>query len=187
MTIGIVVPTLNRVKKTKRFIDCLTRQKYQDFHLYIVDSGSTDGTRLLVNEGRVPCTLLKASLNDWWSSCTNIGLKRALEDGCELLLTINDDSIILPDYLEMFVDLMNKPDISICANRIDFADQPGRIWALGSYSIWSSPYLFQLRYNGYWEDQLPKDILESKVIESMAVCGDGVMIKKTCLQPNWIL
>lgn len=179
MTVGIIVPTLNRIRKTRRFIDCLEKQTHKDFRLYLVDSGSHDGTRDLPQEAPFPCSLISATLDDWWSACTNLGIKQAFADGCDVILTINDDSIIMPDYLESFLDVFEKNNLDVLANRIDFADEPGKIWALGSYSVWSSPYLFQLRFNGLWEDELPSEVMNLDYMPSMAVCGDGVLVRKS--------
>ena len=179
MKVGIVVPTLNRYRKTARFMDALSTQTYKNFHLYIVDSGSKDGTRMLAQHAPVPCTLINATLDDWWSACTNMGVKQAIADGCEVLLTINDDSIIMPNYLEKFLDVFQRNNLRICANRIDYAHEPGKIWALGSYSVWGSALLFQLRLKDLWEDQLPEDIKSKEIFPSMGVCGDGVLVHKS--------
>jgi GT2 family glycosyltransferase len=182
MTIGIVVPTLNRIRKLKRFVNCLSRQTYKDFHVYIIDSGSTDGTREEAFSFPVPCSFITATSDDWWTSATNIGIKKALDDGCEYVLTINDDAIILDNYLENFMELFTKHNLKFCANRIDFADKPGMVWALGSYSTFGSPFLFQLKYNEYWYDELPQDILSREIIPTMTVCGDGVLIHKSVFE-----
>lgn len=178
MKVGIVIPTLNRVRKTRRFIHCLERQTYNNFKLYLVDSGSKDGTRELSVFADIPCEVIPATLDDWWSSCTNIGVRKAVGEGCDVILTINDDSIIGETYLEEFLDVLQRHDLLILGNRIDFADEPGRIWALGSYSIWGSPFLFQLRYNGYWADELQDLIDGNEILESMTLCGDGVLIRR---------
>ena len=178
MTLGIIVPTFNRVRKLARLIECLQRQTFKDFHVYIVDSGSSDGTRELCLTFPVPSTLVKATPDHWWSAANNLGIRRALRDGCDLILTINDDAIILSDYLEKFLKVFKTHNLEICANRIDFADEPGKIWALGSYSTFGSPFLFQLKYNGYWFDELPEEIKKKEILPTMSVCGDGVLIHK---------
>ena len=182
MTVGIVVPTLNRLRKLTRFVNCLSRQTYKDFHVFIIDSGSTDGTKEAIFSFPVPCSFVTASADDWWTSATNIGIKKALDYGCELILTINDDAIILDDYLEKFTNLFAKHKLEFCANRIDFADKPGMIWALGSYSTFGSPFLFQLKYNEYWYDELPNDLLSKEIIPTMTVCGDGVLIHRSVFE-----
>lgn len=182
MTLAIVVPTLNRSRKLARFAKCLSRQTYKDFHVYIVDSGSKDGTHEMCFTFPIPYTFIQATPDDWWSAATNIGIKKALKDGCEIILTINDDAIIMDDYLEKFLAVFKKNNLRICANRIDFADRPGVVWALGSYSTFGSPYLFQLAYNEYWVDDLPTEVLSSEIIPTMAVCGDGILIHKSVFE-----
>ena len=180
--VGIVVPTLNRIRKLKRLARCLSRQTFKDFHVYIVDSGSNDGTREEIFSFPIPCTFVNATLDDWWSAATNLGIKKALDDKCELILTINDDAIVMDNYLEKFVDLFEKNNLEICGNRIDYSNNPGQVWALGSYSTFGSPFLFQLKYNDYWFNELPEEIQQSNIIPAMTLCGDGVLIKNNVFE-----
>jgi len=182
MTLGIVVPTLNRSTKLARFVKCLSRQTYKEFHVYIVDSGSNDGTHEMCYTFPIQYTFIQATLNDWWSAATNIGIKRALSDGCDIILTINDDAIVLDDYLEQFLTVFLKYNLRICANRIDFADRPGKVWALGSYSTFGSPFLFQLAFNEHWVDEIPAEITSKEIIPTIAVCGDGILIHKSVFE-----
>lgn len=43
-TIGILIPTYNRVKLLKKCINSIFKQTYKDFVIYIYDDGSTDDT-----------------------------------------------------------------------------------------------------------------------------------------------
>ena len=154
------------------------RQEFTAFKFYMVDSASADGTQDLLPIDGLDAELLIASRNDWWASATNIGVRKALSDGCEFILTINDDAIIRPEFLSDLYDLAVKRKLDILAARIDFAHQPGKVWSLGSFSIWGSPYLFQLKFNGYWEDELPVEVLSDDIYPCQALCGDGVLISR---------
>lgn len=177
MQLGVVVPTFNRKHKTKRFLECFAKQTYKDFRIYVVDSGSTDGTRDML-ETDPQCRLIKATPNEWWAGATNLGVKQALADGCDVILTINDDAIVKPDYLSSFVEVFEKYDCLILSNRIDYADDPGRIWSLGSYTLWNTPLLFKLRYCGVKASDLPANLKDQGVIPTMTACGDGVLVRK---------
>ena len=144
----------------------------------MVDSASVDGTRDLLPIDGINAELLHAGRDDWWASATNIGVRKALSDGCEFILTINDDAIIRPEFLGRLYDIALKRKLDILAARIDFAHQPGKVWSLGSFSIWGSPYLFQLKFNGYWEDELPTGVLSDEIYPCQALCGDGVLISR---------
>lgn len=174
--IGIITPTLNRIDKTKRFINYLSEQSYSNYTLYLCDSGSTDGTDTLANDDNIQ--LVECSNEDWWTEATNRGVRKAITDQCELILTINDDCVITSTYLESLVNCLFRNNLDILGSRVDFSDEPGKIWSLGAYNTWGTRDLFQLKYHNLWEDNLPISIKDSEIIETQTLCGNGVLIKK---------
>ncbi|EJC3746163.1 glycosyltransferase family 2 protein [Enterococcus mundtii] len=48
--VSIIVPCYNVEPYLEMFIDSLTRQSFKDFEVLFVDDGSTDGTRIILNE-----------------------------------------------------------------------------------------------------------------------------------------
>ena len=48
--VSVVIPTYNREKILHKTIESVLQQSYQDFELIIVDDGSTDNTKMLVQE-----------------------------------------------------------------------------------------------------------------------------------------
>ena len=55
--IYILLPVHNRRDQTKTFIDCLTAQTYQNYHLILIDDGSTDGTAEMV-QSKIPLAII---------------------------------------------------------------------------------------------------------------------------------
>ena len=46
--VSVIIPTYNREATLKRAVESVLNQTYTDFELIIVDDGSTDNTRQLV-------------------------------------------------------------------------------------------------------------------------------------------
>ncbi|MFH1478416.1 MAG: glycosyltransferase family A protein [Candidatus Omnitrophota bacterium] len=75
--ISIVIPTYNRALFLKRAIESVLDQTYKDFELIVVDDGSQDETRSLVDsypDDRIKC-LRQDNLGP--SSARNLGIKKA--------------------------------------------------------------------------------------------------------------
>ena len=108
--IYILLPVHNRRALTERFVHCLCEQTCEDFHLVLIDDGSTDGTSDMALSnlpGRV--TVLKGTGNWWWGGSLHQGidwLRVAHVDDNALILFINDDLTVAPDYLERAIAVM---------------------------------------------------------------------------------
>jgi GT2 family glycosyltransferase len=105
----ILLPVHNRRAITERFVGCLAAQTQKNFHLVLIDDGSTDGTAAMVLNRLQNATVLTGDGNWWWAGSLQRGfdwLKANGAAGDDLILIINDDVSIGPDYLESAIALM---------------------------------------------------------------------------------
>jgi glycosyltransferase involved in cell wall biosynthesis len=63
--IFILLPVYNRKDMTEKFIRCLKAQTYQNYHLVLIDDGSTDGTEEMVCSYIQDPTMIRGKGN-WW-------------------------------------------------------------------------------------------------------------------------
>jgi GT2 family glycosyltransferase len=98
--IYIVIPVHNRKQFTRPCLESLRNQTYPNFKVIIVDDGSTDGTEEMVRVEFPEVILLKGDGNLWWTGATNMGVKYALENHADYIMTLNDDTIATPDFIE---------------------------------------------------------------------------------------
>jgi GT2 family glycosyltransferase len=104
--IYVVLPVHNRVEVTSKFIECLKKQTYENYHLILVDDGSTDGTADYVKKEIDNLTTLYGNGNLWWAGALNKAykylskIKTANED---IVLTSNDDTTFDPDYFDKVI------------------------------------------------------------------------------------
>lgn len=118
------MPVHNRREITKRFIRCLNEQTYPNYHLVLIDDGSTDGTADMVREEITSLTVITGDGKWWWGGSLHQGylwLKRNAASLDDIVLIINDDIEFDPDYLEKAVSaLRNRPKtflLSECFSR----------------------------------------------------------------------
>ncbi len=176
--VGAVIPTRDRKDKLFRFLDQFSRQTYPNLQIIVVDSNSTDGTREEI-AGRVPqVTLICASDREYWAGATNAGVKAALENGCEYVLTINDDSIVEVDHVERMVEIARKDQVLILGNCINYLSNPNLIWSVGTSNHWGTANFLSLNYHDVELDHLPDSVKKSDLIQVDALAGNGVLIHR---------
>lgn len=102
--IDIIIPTYNRALVLKRAIDSVLNQSFRDFHLIIVDDGSTDHTQEILSEYEYnpQLTLLKKS-NAGVSSARNFGVANS---SASWIAFLDSDDEWLPLKLQKAVDFI---------------------------------------------------------------------------------
>lgn len=121
MKIFIVIPVYNRLEFTKNCLLSLRKQSYKNFKVIVIDDGSTDGTEEILKNEFPEVHVIKGDGNLWWTAATNLGVKYALENNAEYILTLNNDTIAFPDFLEkMIYWAEQKPNALLGAFAVDY-------------------------------------------------------------------
>lgn len=118
--IYILLPVHNRKEITRGFVECLKAQTFSDYHLILIDDGSTDGTTQMVRENITSVTILEGFGDWWWAGSLQQGinwLKKQKIDNNALVLFINDDVSFFPDYLARAVTILNNNRGSLVLSR----------------------------------------------------------------------
>lgn len=105
----ILLPVHNRREITRSFVECLAAQTFTNYHLVLIDDGSTDGTAEMVQERIPSTTVLRGDGSWWWAGSLQQGLnwlKQSRTEDKAIVLVINDDVRFAPDYLDRAVRLM---------------------------------------------------------------------------------
>lgn len=118
--IYIITPVFNRKAFTENYLKALSKQTNKNFKTVIVDDGSTDGTSDMIKEKFPEVVLLKEKGDLWWAEATNIGVKYAIAQGADYIMTLNDDTLPSEDYIEKMYYWMGKePEALLGALAID--------------------------------------------------------------------
>ena len=114
----------NRKDITEQFIKCLCVQTLNNYHLILIDDGSTDGTeemvRSFVSEYKV--TIIKGNGKLWWAGGLQQGIKWLKKNTSQdaLVIFINDDVIFDNNFLEIGVGIIErKKNTLLLAKLID--------------------------------------------------------------------
>ncbi len=113
--VSIILPTCNRAASLPRAIESILRQTYPDYELLVIDDGSTDSTREVVES--YPDPRIRYFYNDGpvhgASRARNIGIREARG---EYIAFEDSDDVWLPDKLERQVRYLEetKADVVYC-------------------------------------------------------------------------
>ena len=107
MKVAIIFCCYNRKEMTKRCLLQLTSQMEQlkeySFEIYVCDDGSSDGTTEMIEAEFAQVYLMKSGGNLYWCKSMYIAMKKAVEDGYDLYLMVNDDVDFADDALKQML------------------------------------------------------------------------------------
>jgi GT2 family glycosyltransferase len=137
-TVYILLPVHNRREVTRRFIACLKSQTFQNFHLVLIDDGSTDGTREMARTELADLTVITGHGDWWWAGALQQGynwLHRQQFAPSDLTLIINDDTEFGAEFLERAVGLMQGQTRTLLLAP-SFSRETGRMISSGVRVDW---------------------------------------------------
>lgn len=141
----VAVPVFNRIELTTRFLDAFKQSTYWNYTIVVVDDASSDGTWDVITKKYPNVVLLKGDGNLWWAGGTNMAIKYAIAGEYDYVLTINNDAVVGPRYLETMVKCAQQKPSALIGSLITRNDT-GKIWSLGGHLDWTSQSLFNLDY-----------------------------------------
>ena len=111
--VSVIIPTYNRAHLLNRAIKSVLDQSYRDLELIIVDDGSTDSTKSLVDEFARKDNRVKYFYidNSGVSKARNYGIKNSKG---ELIAFLDSDDEWLSEKLKKQVDLYIKEAYRLC-------------------------------------------------------------------------
>ncbi|UZR93205.1 glycosyltransferase family 2 protein [Chondrinema litorale] len=169
--IYIVIPVFNRKQFTKDCLDSLRKQTDKRFKIVVVDDGSTDGTSEMLKEEYPEVHVLYGDGNLFWTAATNMGIRYALENNADYVLTLNNDVIAVEDYIEkMYYWAEKEPNSLLGSMALD--TKTNKPTYGGEIIHWMShSYTFLL-------DVLPENEQTTGIHEVSHFPGRGLLIPK---------
>ena len=126
--VTIVPPSFNQARYLPATIESVLGQDYPNIEYFVVDGGSTDGSREIIEE--------YADRFAWWVSEKDKGQTSAINKGFarangEILAWLNSDDTYEPGAVREAVDfLVSNPDVGLVYGDCNFIDENGRKFGL---------------------------------------------------------
>jgi GT2 family glycosyltransferase len=169
--VAVVVPVHNKLPLTLRFLESFARVDYPSYSMIVIDDGSTDGTPEALARRFPRVVRLEGDGRLWWSGATNRGVRHALETGHDYVLTINNDTVVRPDFLRRLVATARAHPHSLVGARVNFLDQPRKVWAVGAFAHWHTGVILQCNCHGGMEDDVVPLLHNPSPVQLLTGCG----------------
>ena len=100
----IIIPVHNRKAMTLQCLDALEKNgDLHQYHVIIIDDGSTDGTSEAVKSLYPDVFILQGDGDLWWTGAIRKGMEYAYDKGAEYFIWLNDDCLVTNKAIEKLV------------------------------------------------------------------------------------
>jgi GT2 family glycosyltransferase len=111
-------------------------RKHEPHSVYVVDNGSEDGSAERIAAAHSWVTLIRVPVNLGFAAGNNFGIARAVRDGCEVVVLLNNDTIVDEPFVDgCLAVLAQEPAIGIIGPVVVEGDTPTAIQCRGGRII----------------------------------------------------
>ena len=131
--LSIIIVNWNLKEDTLACIDSLVEAGADVDQVFLVDNASSDGSVDALRDWFGPALhIIENPQNLGFAQGNNQGIQRALGEGAEWVLLMNNDTLVAPDFLvELKKGLQQPGQFEILSPLILYYDLPDTIWYLG--------------------------------------------------------
>lgn len=131
----VVILNWNGKKDTVPCLESMEKIAYPNFEVVMVDNGSTDDSVKAIRQRFDRVTVVETGKNLGYAGGNNIGIEYALKTGADLVLLLNNDTVVDEKLLDAFVkEAKDRPEVGIFGARPlrffepDKLDHLGGVW-----------------------------------------------------------
>jgi GT2 family glycosyltransferase len=168
--IAVVTVTYNSEDVLDDFLDSLARQQGASFVLIAIDNASSDASLArLRSESRFPLEIVANAENLGVAEGNNQGILRALDQGFDNVLLLNNDTRFETSFLADLLRVSQLNDLSILCPLIAGIEPPGTVWFRAGHAHGWQGYLGRHDGAGVAISEVPRGSLEE--VEYAPTCA----------------
>lgn len=143
-SVVVVIPNLDGAEELAAAIDSIISQSYSDFELVIVDNGSVDNSRKIIEsycrkDSRI--VAIWQDKNYGFTGGVNPGLQLAIKNNSLYVAPFNNDAVADKDWLKHLVGfLKHNSEFGIATCKLLHADGKTIDSTGDVYTVWGLPY-----------------------------------------------
>jgi GT2 family glycosyltransferase len=134
----VIVLNWNSPQMTADCVRSLLAMAGTGFRVVVVDNGSRNDSAEFLQRTFSEISVIANGSNLGFAGGCNVGMRRALEEGADYVLLVNNDTIV-DRYLlrELISQAEAEPRVGILSPKIYYADPADLLWwAGGTFNIW---------------------------------------------------
>ncbi|MBN1872777.1 MAG: glycosyltransferase family 2 protein [Anaerolineae bacterium] len=140
-SVDVIILNWNLPEDTLQCVSSVLQSDYPNYHVIVVDNGSTDDScERFAAELPPGVELLALPTNLGFGGGNNAAIRASLAD---YTLLLNDDTIVAPDMISELIAVMRCDSaIGVAGPMIYYADAPESLWFAGM-RFWKKLYILQ--------------------------------------------
>lgn len=163
--VGIVLVNYNGEKFQNACIETIKKMKYSNYEIILVDNDSKDNSLKMVRDNFDGIIIIETGENCGVAKGNNIGIKKALEIGCDYILLLNNDTEVHEDMLSNMVSKANETTMVTC--KMYYYEPNNVIWCAGGKINWN-----KATTSHYGEDEVDNGQYDqSRYVEYTPTCS----------------
>lgn len=137
-SVAIIIINWNGADDTIECLESIKKIDYPKHKIFLVDNGSSDDSVLKLRALPNPnFKLIETGKNLGFSGGNNVGIQKALKEGVDYILLLNNDTMVKSDFLTELVRVGDSDkSIGIVGPKIYYSSEPTRIWFNGGDFTW---------------------------------------------------
>jgi len=151
--IGVITVTYNSANVLSDFLSSIKTQTHNNFVLYIIDNNSQDTTSDIIkqfDDSRI--NYVQNSENLGVAAGNNIGIRLAMEENCDFILFLNNDTKFEENTFEKLIIGINEHGAELVAPIIYYYDKKDYIWSAGG--DFDKIFKFEIYHIGFKEKDI---------------------------------
>jgi len=181
--VWILLVNWNGRNDTLACLASLQKVAYQPRNILVIDNASTDGSVEAIRAQFPEVQVLANSRNERFARANNQGMQMALQAGAELVLLLNNDTEVAPDFLHHLVQAIHsRSDVGMVAPKIYYHHDQNLIWfAGGKINLWTG----RVWHRGLRQLDSPEKFNQIETADYLTGCA--ILAKRECLEKIGLL
>ena len=180
--VTIIILNWNGKEDTIECLESLKHITYPNYEILLVDNGSTDGSVECFRERYPGMEIIETGENLGFAEGNNVGFRRAMDEGADYVLLLNNDTVVDPEFLGELVKVAEGDErIGIVGAINYYYDKPEKIWFCGGkINFWNA------KVHGIGVNEMEKGQYD-RIREVDYVAGSCFLIEKEVIKIVGIL